>query len=908
MRKTAFAILSMLTLFSTLFLSNTSAQDDDEGDIYTEAETLDLGGGFLGLGIGTGGVINHFGDVDYFKVEVRGRARGELLVYSSNLFTSIPTDLVGQLRDANDRHLATSTNDGRGPNFRIVYTVDPGIYYIRVTELNNDATGSYRLHAYFTPIPESIAEYPTLMSEPEEAVRCVAYSSNGEVLVAGDNAGKIHVLDPSTLDPPITWENIETIGEGRDYGDVRSIAFSPDDEWCAAGTAYQPVGSKGGYLLVWKRVGQSPIDYTWDKPVTWMAPQKIELKETVRSVAFNYDSNYLACGTDGDKVYVYEIENEEWVSKKELNHPDNVTSVAWHPTENQLASGCDDRHVRLWVDPLTESEPTKEYTGGVHCVAFSPDGERFVAGSQDGSIELWSVKSNNFVEPGEEPWISEWSRDFDTNYKHAGAVLSLAFHPTSGHVLVSCGDDKTIRFWDVHTLTFLSELIVDSKISSSTFNPLGNTLAIGTEGDRRTLIFGEHIPPRLYQFEYSGTIGFANKKNFKLNFPSDLVSQVAYGRGNATYFVLNLQRPTLIKDSNDTADPIYEDCVITLDLPDVQQLPVFDSDSDDDRLTEPLYYMYSLQTPCQRIEVVEAEGRADTQVQVATYVVGTGIGVGIGFAIGSFLPAVGNIAGATAGAVVGKFTANVIGSIAGNLVGIGIRNARGARQASEAQQQILAETADPFFLIQPTEQETDCTLTNYRVLFLIKKRITEIGITVQQAYRLEGEEVSDKHLYVAKYTHTWDLEGGSWSATAPPAQPVSLEHYPPFQMLPPEEQTYLLRYFEGAVNMNANPETWQIPAETSLLRNYPNPFNPETWIPYQLSEPADVTLTIYDIQGRVVRNLDLGHQRAGIYRSRGRAAHWDGRNTHGESVASGLYFYTLTAGDFVATRKMLIRK
>ena len=98
------------------------------------------------------------------------------------------------------------------------------------------------------------------------------------------------------------------------------------------------------------------------------------------------------------------------------------------------------------------------------------------------------------------------------------------------------------------------------------------------------------------------------------------------------------------------------------------------------------------------------------------------------------------------------------------------------------------------------------------------------------------------------------------------------------------------------------------PEATALLANYPNPFNPETWIPYQLSKSADVSLTIYDIQGRVVRALDLGHQRAGIYHNRSRAAYWDGRNAVGEPVASGVYFYTLTAGDFSATRKMLIRK
>ena len=99
-----------------------------------------------------------------------------------------------------------------------------------------------------------------------------------------------------------------------------------------------------------------------------------------------------------------------------------------------------------------------------------------------------------------------------------------------------------------------------------------------------------------------------------------------------------------------------------------------------------------------------------------------------------------------------------------------------------------------------------------------------------------------------------------------------------------------------------------LPKETTLLPNYPNPFNPETWIPYQLAEPAEVTLTIYGVDGRVVRRLALGHQAAGTYQSKSRAAYWNGRNAQGERVASGVYFYTFTAGDFTATRKLLIRK
>ena len=99
-----------------------------------------------------------------------------------------------------------------------------------------------------------------------------------------------------------------------------------------------------------------------------------------------------------------------------------------------------------------------------------------------------------------------------------------------------------------------------------------------------------------------------------------------------------------------------------------------------------------------------------------------------------------------------------------------------------------------------------------------------------------------------------------------------------------------------------------IPEETALLRNYPNPFNPETWIPYQLAKTADVTLTIYAVDGTAVRTLALGHQPIGIYQDKTRAAYWDGKNALGEPVASGVYFYTLTAGNFTATRKMFIRK
>ena len=116
-------------------------------------------------------------------------------------------------------------------------------------------------------------------------------------------------------------------------------------------------------------------------------------------------------------------------------------------------------------------------------------------------------------------------------------------------------------------------------------------------------------------------------------------------------------------------------------------------------------------------------------------------------------------------------------------------------------------------------------------------------------------------------------------------------------------------YMWSGANAPAAPAQETEPVQpTALLANYPNPFNPETWIPYQLSDPAEVTVSIYSVDGRLVRTLELGQMPSGVYSDKERAAYWDGRNAAGEPVASGVYFYTLRAGDFSATRKMVIRK
>ena len=100
----------------------------------------------------------------------------------------------------------------------------------------------------------------------------------------------------------------------------------------------------------------------------------------------------------------------------------------------------------------------------------------------------------------------------------------------------------------------------------------------------------------------------------------------------------------------------------------------------------------------------------------------------------------------------------------------------------------------------------------------------------------------------------------------------------------------------------------KLPVRTRLLPNYPNPFNPETWIPFELSQDSGVKLTIYGVAGNLIRVISVGYVQAGSYVGQSRAIYWDGKTDSGESVASGTYFYTLTAEDYTSTQKMIILK
>jgi hypothetical protein len=104
------------------------------------------------------------------------------------------------------------------------------------------------------------------------------------------------------------------------------------------------------------------------------------------------------------------------------------------------------------------------------------------------------------------------------------------------------------------------------------------------------------------------------------------------------------------------------------------------------------------------------------------------------------------------------------------------------------------------------------------------------------------------------------------------------------------------------------PPAKPVPKAFALLQNYPNPFNPETWLPYELPGDAAVVIRIYDLKGQLVRQLDLGNQKAGYYVDKKAAAYWNGKDQLGQPVASGIYFYSLRADDFEPVKRMVILK
>ena len=608
--------------------------------------------------------------------------------------------------------------------------------------------------------------------------------------------------------------------------------------------------------------------------------------DDVNSVAFSPDGTILASGgsegwNEDGTVKLWDVETKQYIATF-VGHTDDVSSVSFSPDGKTLASGSFDNTVKLWDVETKQNIATLEgHTGRVHSVSFSPDGKTLASGSgyPDNMVLLWDVATKQYIttlEGHESAVISAsfspdgtllvsaslgriklWNVATHTNIAtfegHTDAIWSVAFSP-DGKTLASGSDDGTVKLWDVETKQNIATFMRTSWVHSVSFSPDGITLASGLLTGGVLLwdvVTGENIAALRtgwgvlsVSFSPDGTTLAAGARRGKIT-----LLDVSEWMG---------PRPTDVRG------------------PSATKMNVTDGEKE-----------ANLEVLNRDGIIIEFDENIASSSLKLTYEDGTDL---------SWESTV-------------KDNSVTLTPIAGQeLVHETSYVVRGTVRDGVGNETNLLLT---FIAVKPPETtpkvlEADINgdgVVNIQDLVLVA---SNLGQTGQNAGDVNGDGVVNIQDLVK-------VAGALGNAAAAPSlHPQALE-----MLTAADVQQWLTQ----AQQLDLTDATSQrgilfleqllaalIPKETALLPNYPNPFNPETWIPYRLAEDAFVTLTIYNGGGWVVRTLDVGHQIAGYYTDRTKAVYWDGKNEFGERVASDVYFYHLSAGDYSATRKMLILK
>ena len=514
------------------------------------------------------------------------------------------------------------------------------------------------------------------------------------------------------------------------------------------------------------------------------------------------------------------------------------------------------------------------HTRAVPSVAFSPiDATLLASGSRDGTVKLWDVATR---------------RNIATLEGHTWLILSVAFS-SDGTVLASGSADSTVKLWDVATRRNIATLRGHTSwIRSVVFSPVDATLLASGSVDRTVKLWDVATRRNIATLE-----GHTDSVN-SVSFSTDGVTLASSSRDGAIK-LWDVATRRNIATLEDETHHSWEQTSIAFSPVDATLLASSSGDG-----------AVKLWNVATRRNIATLEWH--TQPGVSVPVVSVAFSPdGTVLATGSWDSAI-KLWDLTTGINFATYQqpsipASVSFSPEGTVLASGSYHVN-VRGVANDRTVALWDTAIAETELLPISADVNSD-GNVNVLDLVL-----IAASLGQSGQSNADVNGDGVVNILDLVLVAGMFDGA--AAAPSAQPEV-----PETLTAVEVQGWLTgaRALEvrdpimkrGVVVLEQLLITLT-PKETELLANYPNPFNPETWIPYRLAEDAFVTLTIYDLSGQIIRTLEIGHRIAAAYENRSKAIYWDGKNELGEMVASGVYFYTLTAGDYSATRKMVILK
>ena len=696
---------------------------------------------------------------------------------------------------------------------------------------------------------------------------------------------------------------------GKGY--IHQIAYSPDGKLLGA------VGSVGVWLYDAETMGEIGLLES--------APDHLT------SLAFSPDGKTLAAGSYYKAVQLWNVEEQRKIEVL-TNHWGGVSSVAFSPDGEHLAA-AETRGIHLWdiqkKEPITilkQQEPIWQ-PEPMYLVAFSPLG-KIIASVEDGD-------NNNIIHL----WDAQQQRKLGVLENHTARISFITFSP-DGQTLVSGGGDWTVRLWDVANQKQIG--LLNRAAVSGKFSPDGKILALGYEA----ILLWEVL-----QQKPIGEVSCETEETVSsLAFSPDgqrLAAICGWGAGESrisTWDVGSLKRVAQIDEHAKSIEfemfsadsKTFVSGGATTQLWDIEQREVTSSlpisypnpialSPDAKRIAyegqKGQIHLWDIRhqkrigvwdAHPQRVSVLafRPDGKllasGDSNGLVRLWQVETREMVGELEQTAPWPEAIYFTPNGMTLILVGKETTYLWDVERKERIGQ-LKQDRAHETALSPDGRILALAGQKVHLWDLREQnqirELDYSWAN-ALAFSPDGKFLAVGCGSLGFSRYAAVRIWD----IETLEPVAELLGNTGTV-------LSVAFSPDGKWLASSgsDGTTLLWEVNLPVPLMVEPKSKRAIKlgelkRTMLLQNFPNPFNPETWIPYHLTEDAPVKIQIYDSQGASVRKLDLGQKSAGTYLTRDTAAYWDGRNDYGEALSSGLYFYQLRADEFSATRRMILAK